>query len=147
MELVNAVIEYHKKNGHYPPRYSADENIKNIGTCIFQLREEYHNLRQKEEKYDEFAKILSDYDPEWFISTSYELGVYNANKLIKFYKEHDRYPSKYSKDIVEKKLNIWYLRQRQLKRKQLGNDTATVQGKLYPEVEKILSEDNPEWYK
>jgi hypothetical protein len=147
MEYANKVIAYHKEKNAYPSKESPNEEHKKIGSWLFSLRKQYKGIIPKKENFDEICKVLDEYDPDWHLTFTYEIAINNAIRVVKFHKENNAYPIKYSKDNYTKKLGIWLTRCKALKHKKMNNLQTAVKGILYPEVEKILSEDNPEWYK
>ena len=130
-------INFIKKKGLPPSDHNKkDLHEKSLGYWIYDQKKKYRHKNLNKEQIIKWENFNKDYlEKDYKYIRLFKIWKIRYDLLIDYNVKHNGYPSQYSKDIKEEKMNKWIDTQRQnYKKKKLSQDKIDL-------LEKI-----PGWY-
>jgi superfamily II DNA or RNA helicase len=135
-EMLDKAINYIEKNGKKPSIDDIDKDISNIGEWLHKVNNQYYHNRtiMNKESIDKWIKFKIKYKNVFLIS--FILWDENYKKVVKYYNEHGKRPSIYSKEVEIKKLGRWIQHQHENYKKEEGPLKDENYRKIWEEFKK-----------
>jgi superfamily II DNA or RNA helicase len=136
-ENKNKVEEYIQQHNELPSENSKDTNIKSLGCWISDQKQNYKKreyIMKNEDIRKEWESLIEKY-PHLFLSNE-EIWFENKNKVEEYIQQHDKLPSKHSKDMNIKSLGCWISHQKNNYKKNehiMKNEEIRIEWKTFIE--------------
>jgi superfamily II DNA or RNA helicase len=133
---AKALLDFYKGNNRFPSSISQNEDEKKLGQWLSNRRTAA-KCKGHCKLYDSVKQVLNDEIPHW-LETKEDIAIKNAEALVDFYKDNNRFPNSNSENEDEKKLGQW-----------LSCMRAAAKGKgsrtLYDSVKQLLNDEISHW--